>query len=377
MNQSDHDFMRRAIRLAMNGRGAVEPNPMVGCVIVKDGRVIGEANHAKFGSSHAEPLALALCSESPRGASVYVTLEPCCHTDKKTPPCVPKLIEAGVARVIAGCLDPNPQVNGRGIAMLRDAGIEVHGPVMDAECRQLNAAFFKGTVHQRPYVTVKWAESADGKVAGPGGKRVWISNRAAFRAVHQLRARSDVILLGINTVLADDPLLTARGVDSLRTLRRSVLDSNLRLPLESQLVRTAAGEVTVFCTRETFRRSPKVEELQSLGIDLIPIKSDPRGGLSLDDVLFDLDNVGTHVLVEAGPTLARSFVEQNLVDRIWIIRSPNPIADTTAPQAVRVEYPAVGTVDLEGDVLTEYLNPRSRVFFAAEPSADLVRLLSA
>lgn len=377
MSDTDHELLRRAIRLAMNGRGAVEPNPMVGCVIVKEGRVIGEANHAKFGSSHAEPLALALCSESPRGATVYVTLEPCCHTDKKTPPCVPKLIAAGVARVVIGCLDPNPQVNGRGVAMLREAGITVDGPLLDAECKQLNAAFFKGTVHQRPYVTVKWAESADGKVAGPGGKRVWISNRAAFRAVHQLRARSDVILLGINTILADDPLLTARGVDPLRTLRRSVLDSNLRLPLESQLVRTAAGEVTVFCSRETFRKSAKVDELQSLGIDLIPIKADPRGGLSLDDVLFDLDNVGTHVLVEAGPTLARSFIEENLVDRLWIVRSPNSIPESSAPQAVQFDYPAVGSVDLEGDTLTEYLNPNSRVFFAPEASADFARLLPA
>jgi riboflavin biosynthesis pyrimidine reductase len=151
--------------------------------------------------------------------------------------------------------------------------------------------------------------------------------------VHQIRARSDVILVGINTALADDPLLSARGVESLRTLRRSVLDSNLRLPPESQLVRTAAGEVTVFCSRDTFRKSPKVDELQSLGIEIIPIKSDPHGvGLSLDDVLFDLDNVATHVLVEAGPTLARSFIEQNFVDRVWIIRSPNPISDPSAPR---------------------------------------------
>ena len=373
MDDCDFQHLRRAIRLAMNGRGAVEPNPMVGCVIVKDGQAIGEAYHAQFGGPHAEPQALAACATSPEGATAYVTLEPCCHTNKKTPPCVPKLIEAKLARVVIGTLDPNPEVNGKGVAMLRAAGIQVDGPALEDEARQLNAAFIKGTLHQRPYVTVKWAQSADGKVAGPGGQRVWISNRAAFRAVHQIRARSDVILVGINTALADDPLLSARGVEPLRTLRRAVLDSNLRLPPESQLVRTAAGEVTVFCSRDTFRKSPKVDELQSLGIEIIPIKADPNGvGLSLDDVLFDLDNVATHVLVEAGPTLARSFIEQNFVDRVWIIRSPNPISDPSAPEAVKLAYPAVGTVDLEGDVLTEYLNPHSRAFFAPLPSADLV-----
>jgi diaminohydroxyphosphoribosylaminopyrimidine deaminase/5-amino-6-(5-phosphoribosylamino)uracil reductase len=175
-------------------------------------------------------------------------------------------------------------------------------------------------------------------------------------------------------VLADDPLLTARGVETPRTLRRAVLDGELRLPLESQLVRTGAGNLTVFCARETFRKSPKVDELIGLGIDVIPVKADPAGGLSLDDVLFDLDNVATHVLIEAGPKLARSLIEQNLVDRIWVIRSPNPIGDTGAPQAVEVNYPASGTVDLEGDVLTEHLNPHSRAFFALEPSADLVGL---
>jgi diaminohydroxyphosphoribosylaminopyrimidine deaminase/5-amino-6-(5-phosphoribosylamino)uracil reductase len=181
MDDCDFQHLRRAIRLAMNGRGAVEPNPMVGCVIVKDGQVIGEAYHAHFGGPHAEPLALA-CAKSPEGATAYVTLEPCCHTNKKTPPCVPKLIEAKLARVVIGTLDPNPEVNGKGVAMLRAAGIQVDGPALEDEARQLNAAFIKGTLHQRPYVTVKWAQSADGKVAGPGGQRVWISNRAAFRA---------------------------------------------------------------------------------------------------------------------------------------------------------------------------------------------------
>src|SRR4051812_19538020 len=156
----DEQHLRRAIRLAMNGRGRVEPNPMVGCVIVsKDGRVIGEGCHQQFGGPHAEPNALANCTESPQGATAYVTLEPCCHTNKKTPPCTPRLIEAKVGRVVIGCLDPNRQVDGKGVAMLRGAGIDVTWPCLEAEAKQLLAPFIARTRHERPYVTLKWAES--------------------------------------------------------------------------------------------------------------------------------------------------------------------------------------------------------------------------
>src|SRR5687768_13730999 len=368
----DISHLRRAVRLAMNGRGAVEPNPMVGCVIVKGDRVIGEGYHAKFGSSHAEPAALAACTESPEGATVCVTMEPCCHTNKKTPPCAPKLIEARVGRVVFGCLDPNPDVNGRGAAMLASAGIEVDGPALDAECRQLNAAFFKGTLHQRPYVTLKWAQTADGKVAGAGGRKQWISNPRATRAIHELRARCDSILVGIGTALNDDPLLTSRGVAGARALRRAVLDTNLRISLESQLVHTGAGEVVVFCSRDAYRKSPKVAELQRLGIDVVPVKADPRGGVALDDVLFDLDNWGEHVLVEAGPTLARRFLEQGMADRVWVMYSPKRMDDDTAPAAPPVEYPPVAEADLGDDHLVEYLNPASPVYFTSTPSADFV-----
>src|SRR5688572_13946707 len=220
----DEQFMRRAIRLAMNGRGHVEPNPMVGCVIVKDGRVIGEGFHATFGGPHAEPNALANCTESPAGATAYVTLEPCCHTNKKTPPCVPALIGAKVARVVVGCLDPNPDVNGKGIQQLRVAGVEVVGPVLEAEAKQLIAPFLARVRENRPYVTLKWAESADGKVAGEMGRRVQISNPLSSSRVHELRGTSDAILIGSRTALLDDPLLTARGASGSRVPLRAVMD---------------------------------------------------------------------------------------------------------------------------------------------------------
>jgi len=233
----DSHWMRRAIRLAMNGRGRVEPNPMVGCVIVNDGRVIGEGYHQQFGSPHAEPNALAACAESPEGATACVTLEPCCHTNKKTPPCVPRLIEAKIRRVVIGCMDPNPDVNGRGAEQLRAAGIEVMASVLESQCRQLLAPFIAHSVHRRPYVTLKWAETADHRVAGPGGRRIQISGKESMRQVHQLRARSDAILIGHRTLITDDPLLTARDVPHARPLTRIVLMRRLELSPVARLAR--------------------------------------------------------------------------------------------------------------------------------------------
>jgi diaminohydroxyphosphoribosylaminopyrimidine deaminase/5-amino-6-(5-phosphoribosylamino)uracil reductase len=380
--QPDDTLLRRAIRLAMNGRGAVEPNPMVGCVIVKDGRVIGEGFHARFGEPHAEPTALASCAESPAGATAHVTLEPCCHTNKKTPPCVPKLIEAKIGRVVIGCLDPNPDVDGKGAAMLRDAGIVVDraAPEIEAEAKQLIAPFIKRTVHGRPYVTMKWAESANGKVAGTMGRRVWITNRASNRVVHALRARCDAIAVGTHTVLADDPLLTARGVEraSQRPLLRVVLSNTLKVPTESKLVASAhAHPVIVYCSRSAAQANrDSVDALRQRAVEVVALP-DRELRFSFDDVLADLhQRTVTHLLVEPGPTLTRYMLSRNQADRVWVFRSPNRIEedamDLAITMAPRVEYPAVASMQIEGDVLTEYLNPQSAVFFAPAPSADFV-----
>jgi diaminohydroxyphosphoribosylaminopyrimidine deaminase/5-amino-6-(5-phosphoribosylamino)uracil reductase len=369
--------MERAESLAIKGRGAVEPNPMVGCVIVRDGKLLGEGYHEKFGGPHAEPNALAACSESPAGATAYVTLEPCCHTNKKTPPCVPRLIEAKLGRVVIGTLDPNPQVSGRGAQQLREAGIRVD--VLDLpSARQLIAPFIATTVHRRPYVTLKWAESSDGKVAGLPGRRLWISNRPSLHIVHELRAQCDAILVGMNTVLADDPLLTVRGVKPMRPLRRVVLNRDLTISLSSRLVQSAdQGPVEIICADAACQaKSDVVRSLNSLGVAVTGLQLDDTGRIDLQAVLRHLGALGiTHLLIEPGPTLARSFLRANLADRVLIFRSPNPVGDSAAPSAPRVEYPATRSTTHDGDTLTEYLNPKSDVFFSLEPSADF-RLLA-
>jgi len=308
VTELDAKLLGRAVELATQGRGYVEPNPMVGCVIARDGRIIGEGFHAKFGQPHAEPSAIASLVESPRGATAYVTLEPCCHTDKQTPPCVPRLIEAGIARVVIGALDPNPQVNGKGIEQLRAAGILVER-VVDDDCLGLIEAFTINTLKQRPMVTVKYAVSADGKLAGTRGERLQISSPESAVRVHTFRGWVDAILVGGSTVKNDNPRLTARGVEVRRVARRIVLDPS----------RDAPGNAVVF--------------------DEPPMTSVYRSR-DLHGVMASLwqDYRVAHVLVEAGPRLIRAFVEAGLADRVWAIRSPRRVDAVDAPvepEAVR------------------------------------------
>jgi diaminohydroxyphosphoribosylaminopyrimidine deaminase / 5-amino-6-(5-phosphoribosylamino)uracil reductase len=380
----DAQYMRRAIGLAMRGRGAVEPNPMVGCVIVKEGRVIGEGFHERFGGPHAEPNALGACTESPQGATAYVTLEPCCHTNKKTPPCVPRLIEAKLGRVVVGAIDPNPDVAGRGVAALGAAGIEVAVGVLEKQCQQLAAPFLARTLYRRLYVTLKWAQTADGFVAGPGrrglvnGKRLPISNADSMLQVHRLRAASDAILVGANTIAADDPKLTARGVATSRPLLRAGLASRSGLFLHDKLQSSVSeGPVILYCTHENAERHADVIHrlAERFGVIVQPVGAAKGGLVDLVGVLTDLyARDVTHLLVEPGPTLAASFFETNLADRVWVFRSPEPLNQRGRVAApVPSHFKPVHCTDLGGDTLTEYLNARSPVFFAPEPSADMLR----
>jgi len=371
---ADTDLMRRAIEIAMRGRGRVEPNPMVGCVIARQGRIIAEGHHQQFGCPHAEVNALSACGDV-AGATAFVSLEPCCaYPGKKSPPCTQTLIRSKLSRVVAACQDPNPYVSGKGLAELRSAGIAVEEGLLADEARQLDAAYFKIILQRRPYVTLKWAQTADGKVAGPGGQRLAISNDASLAAVHQLRSRSDAILVGIGTVRADDPLLTARVPNPRLAPLRIVLDTHLRISLDSQIVKTASESPPIVCCGQSaFDEKPDwVSRLNGCQVEVLPLGVDTDGRLSLDDLLDELGKRGlTHLLVEPGPALAESFLRKNLADRVWIFRSPKRVGPEKSPEAATIDYPATGNVVLDGDELTEYLNPGGSAFYAMQRSADL------
>lgn len=328
----DQPFMLRALRLAQRGRGQVEPNPMVGCVIVRNGRVIGEGWHRRFGGPHAEVEALRRCRESPRGADVYVTLEPCCYHGK-TPPCTDALIAAGVRRVFAAVRDPNPRVAGGGLRRLRAAGIEVSLGMCGDEARQLNAPFFKLMREGRPWVILKWAQSVDGKIATRNGDAKWISDDEARAHAHRTRAWLDAMLVGVGTVLADDPLLTCRVGRVRRVAKRIILDTRLRTPLSAQLVRAARQVPTwVFCGRDAPLRREK--QLAAAGCLVRRFRAG-RAGVRLPDVLDALGGEQTsNVLVEGGGRLLGSFVDERLADEAHVYIAPLLIGGRGAVSAL-------------------------------------------
>jgi diaminohydroxyphosphoribosylaminopyrimidine deaminase/5-amino-6-(5-phosphoribosylamino)uracil reductase len=324
--------MRHALTLGDRALGTVAPNPAVGCVIVRDGVIVGRGWTQRGGRPHAEAVALRQAGDAAKGATAYVTLEPCAHIGQ-TPPCAGALIEAGIARVVVAIEDPDPRVSGRGFAMLREAGVTVETDVLRGEAAAANAGFFLRIVKKRPLVTLKLAVSADGKIArAPGGDQ-WITGEEARRFGHLLRARHDAILAGIGTVLADDPELTCRipGLED-RSPVRVVLDSGLRLPFGSKLVRTARKLPLVIFTPSSRHRPHKAsadekagreESLKSMGAEVVPISPDAQGRPDLHAVLAELALRGmTRLLVEGGAAIEHAFLAQGLADRLEIFRSP-------------------------------------------------------
>ena len=326
-------MMQRAFALARRGQGRVEPNPMVGCVLVRQGRVVGEGYHRRFGGLHAEVEALQACATSPRGATVYVSLEPCCHHGK-TPPCTDALINAGVARVVVGLRDPSPLVRGRGIRQLRAAGITVETGVLVDEAAELLAPFLTRVCRGRPYVIAKWAQSLDGKLATRTGHSQWISGEASRRRVHRLRARVDAILVGSGTVKADDPRLTAREVSIRRRAMRVVLDGRLRIPPKCQLVDSAREIPTLVITSPGGAKTPKARRLVTKGVEVIAGRL-RRGRLALDACLKALaKRDATNLLLEGGPTILTAFFEAGLVDEALVFTSPTLIGGSGAPSVL-------------------------------------------
>ena len=325
----DETMMREALRLAAKGRGFTSPNPMVGAVAVQAGQVTGKGYHESVGGPHAEVNCLRDAGEKARGATLYVTLEPCNHYGR-TPPCTQAIVQAGITRVVAGMCDPNPQVAGGGIDFLRSRGIEVEAGILERECRLLNQAFIKHATTGLPLVTLKAAATLDGRIAARTGDAKWISNERSRRYVHRLRCDLDGILVGIGTALADDPLLTARFPKKrCRQPIRIVLDSRLRLPVSHQLVQTAERvPVWVACREQA--SAEKARQLRDAGVDILPIPEGPNG-IDLRALLQELGrrNV-TSLLVEGGARVLGAFLEENLADDCYFFYAPKLLGDPRA-----------------------------------------------
>lgn len=332
----DRVYMARAIALARKGLYTTHPNPRVGALLVKDGRILGEGYHPRAGGPHAERLALAVAGEDAAGATAYVSLEPCCHYGR-TPPCTEALIAAGVSRVVAAMIDPNPLMSGRGLALLAAAGIAVEHGLLEAEARALNPGFCRRMAGGLPYVRCKLAMSLDGRTAMASGESRWITSEAARRDVHRLRARSSAILTGIGTVLADDPSLTVRLPDEdlgeavvaggIRQPLRVVLDPQLRLAPSARLLREP-GETLILCTRGDPAKTQALIEAGA-GVTELPGEAD---SLDLHSVLRHLAGLQINeVLIEAGSTLAGAAMSAGLVDELLLYLAPHLMGDMARP----------------------------------------------
>ena len=362
---TDTDYMRLALELAERGLGWTAPNPMVGAVIVKDGRVIGQGWHARCGEAHAERNALSHCTESPAGATLYVTLEPCCHYGRQ-PPCTEAILEAGIARVVVGSDDPNPLVAGKGIDILRRGGVTVETGVCKAECDAINQVFFHYIRTKRPYVVMKYAMTLDGKIATRTGASRWITGEAARRRVHQDRHRYSAIMAGVGTVLADDPLLTCR-LEGGKNPLRVICDTCLRTPLDSQIVRTAREVPTVLSTACTDEKRRAPYEAAGCRVWTMPERD---GHVDLPALMERLgaEQIDS-VLLEGGGTLNWAALESGVVQRVQAYIAPKLFggADARSPvgglgvedpaQAVRLRNSTITPLGddflLEGEVVSD------------------------
>ena len=321
------DYMREALDLARQGLALTSPNPVVGCVIVRDGAVVGRGFHTWKGLKHAEILALEEAGDRARGATAYVTLEPCSHTGR-TGPCADALIAARIAKVVAASRDPNPLVGGDGFARLRKAGVAVEiAHEYEAEAAKLNEPFFHFMRTGKPLVTLKCAMTLDGKIAAPEDNSGWITSERARRHVQELRHASDVMITGIGTVLADNPLLTDRsGLARARPLLRVVLDSTLRLPLDSKMAQSAAGDLLVVATSAASAERRKT--LESRGIE-VRIYDGPRGRVDIRDVISLLsERRYLSVMIEAGSKVNWAALESGAVDKVFLYYAPKILGGT-------------------------------------------------
>lgn len=355
MQDKDTYFMQMALELAEKGRGAVAPNPMVGAIIVKDGRIIGAGYHEKFGEGHAEVNAIRSATEDVAGATIYVTLEPCSHYGK-TPPCSDKIIEKKIGRVVIAALDPNPLVSGRGVKKLQAAGIEVVTGILAEESSRLNEIFMKYIVAKEPFVVMKAAMSLDGKIATRTGESQWITGPAARERVHQLRSALSGIMVGVQTVITDDPQLTSRIPGGKNPLR-IIVDSTLLIPLEAKVLQNQELAKTIIATTERADRN-KAALLEAAGIELLTVPA-KDGRTDLKALMRALGERGIDsILLEGGATLNFSALQAGIVDKVQIYIAPKLIGGETAKTPVGGEgieklSQAFGVLDLKASSVGE------------------------
>ena len=325
--RDDRKFMKKALRLALRGEGCTSPNPMVGAVCVFGGRIVGRGYHKKAGSPHAEIEAFldaARKGNSLKGATLYVTLEPCCHTEKLTPPCTDAIIASGISDVVVGTIDPNPKVSGEGVAKLRENGIAVRTGVLERECAEINEFFNKHIVSGLPFVTLKSASTIDGKIASATGDSKWIGSVRQRKMAHRLRKKVDAVIVGINTVLEDDPGLDVRLVGG--TVRQPVpviMDSKLRISPEAKIFSTHSRSIIA-----TTEAAGSVEEkgLRELGAEILRLEPDSTGRVPAAGLLRELGSMGMcGVLIEGGSRVGACFLHEGLVDKVVFFYAPKII----------------------------------------------------
>ncbi len=343
LDLKDEYYMRKALRLARRGLGKTSPNPMVGALIVKDGEIVGQGYHHRYGEKHAEINAIQDARGKVSGATLYVTLEPCCHYRKKTPPCVNAIIKYNIGKVVIGTVDPNPQVNGEGIEILSRHGIETKVGVLREECDRINETYFKYIQTGVPFVTLKFAQTLDGRIATVTGDSQWISSESTRRLAHRLRSLHDGIMVGLGTILADDPQLTVRLVKG-RSPIRIIPDSRLRISLNAKVLEDQDIAPTIMATTSQADEG-KLASLKQMGIEVLMVNEDGRGEVDLEDLFNSLGKRGiSSILVEGGAGIITSLFHQGLVDKVVLV---------IAPKVMGKGIEAVGDLSIRGvsDVL--------------------------
>lgn len=323
MNQYDEakKYIKQCFEIAQRGSGHVSPNPLVGAVIVKNGEVISEGWHEYFGGPHAEVNAFMNAKKSVKGATLYVNLEPCCHDKKKTPPCTDIIIEKEIGKVVICNIDPNPLVNGKGIQKLRNAGIEVVSGIFESEGEYLNRAFFKYIQTKRPYISLKIAQTLDGKISRAVGEQTWITSRSSADFVHKYRASCDAVLVGAQTIIDDNPLLNVRKVSGRNPLR-IILDGKFRTP-ETANVFTDGGQTRTYVFTITKSNPEKIGYLKRRGVNIVELQNADDDKLNLDEVVKSLSDMKvSSLLVEGGNKIFSQFVQKGLFDEIVLLQAP-------------------------------------------------------